>query len=294
MPNFCRNCGSPVPPNAAFCGNCGVQQSAAPVSGPAPPNPSSAASNFPPAPARHRGNNLGKFLLIAFACIVLLLTAAGVGLYYAVHKVKEIAAAKVHEYGLDSTSSSAARSAVRHLDVCALLSDKEASKALHEPVTRSERQLYQCVYYGPPGLAAKLSHEQMAAAFNNSKNPANRVDGAGVADAVTNFAGSLASEGGVAGHPVREMPLLTITVSADGKAQMVALRASKVLFSGIEGSGADIPDLGDRAIQLANLGLNVLQGDLLLRIVPGPVPKGHECSIDVARVILPRLSVAVE
>jgi len=287
MANFCRNCGVSVPPNAAFCGNCGSQQTTG------QPN-TAPASSFPAASARGTRNNLGKFLLIAFACVALLLTAAGVGVYYAVHKVKQIAAAKVHEYGLDTSSSSAARTAVRHLDVCSLLSVNEATKLLHEPVTRSEKELDQCLYYGSPGLAARLAREQMNARVKESQNSANHVDAAGVADAVTNLAGSLANEGAIAGHPGREMPLLTVTVAADGKSQMVALRASKALFSGVEGAGADIPDLGDRAIQLANLGLNVLQGDLLLRIVPGPVPKAHERSIDVAREILPRLSAAVE
>jgi hypothetical protein len=78
---------------------------------------------------------------------------------------------------------------------------------------------------------------------------------------------------------------------------MTALTATKAIFGGIgkaasdgkEGFGADIPGLGDRAVRLANLGLNVLQGNTLIRLVPGPVPDANTKSIAIARTILPKL-----
>ncbi len=58
-----------------------------------------------------------------------------------------------------------------------------------------------------------------------------------------------------------DVPLLTFVVDGDGKPQMTALTATKAIFGGIgkaasdgtQGFGADIPDLGDRAVRLANL-----------------------------------------
>ena len=57
-----------------------------------------------------------------------------------------------------------------------------------------------------------------------------------------------------------------------------------------QGFGADIPGLGDRAVRLANLGLNVLQGNTLIRLIPGPIPDANDKAIAIARAILPKLS----
>jgi hypothetical protein len=79
---------------------------------------------------------------------------------------------------------------------------------------------------------------------------------------------------------------------------MTALTATKAIFGGIGkdsggggtgGFGADIPGLGDRAVRLANLGLNVLQGNALIRLIPGPVPDANNKTIAIARTILPKL-----
>ncbi|MGH9646498.1 MAG: hypothetical protein ACRD4E_06745, partial [Bryobacteraceae bacterium] len=103
--------------------------------------------------------------------------------------------------------------------------------------------------------------------------------------------------GGAAGSN-GDVPLLIFVVDGeDGKVQMTALTATKAIFGGIgkaasdwkEGFGADIPGLGDRAVRLANLGLNILQGNTLIRLVPGPVPDANAKAITIARTILPKL-----
>ena len=71
---------------------------------------------------------------------------------------------------------------------------------------------------------------------------------------------------------------------------MTALAAANGIFGGIfraaEGQnaapgdkrctptcfGANVPGLGDRALRLPKLGLNVLQGEILVRVIPGPLP----------------------
>jgi hypothetical protein len=114
-------------------------------------------------------------------------------------------------------------------------------------------------------------------------------DGSEVADAVSNLASSFgkAVDGGALTQ--KDTPLLTVIIEDDGKAQMTALSATKALVSGFHGAGAEIPDLGDRAIRLGNLGLNVLKGNTIIRIIPGAIPDGREKSVLVAREILPKL-----
>jgi hypothetical protein len=56
-----------------------------------------------------------------------------------------------------------------------------------------------------------------------------------------------------------------------------------------KGGTDDISNLGDRAIRLANLGLNVLKGNTMIRLIPGPIPGANERAIAVARAIMPRI-----
>jgi hypothetical protein len=88
-----------------------------------------------------------------------------------------------------------------------------------------------------------------------------------------------------------------LMVAADGKAQMTAVTATKAIFGSIGrsadspgiGFGADIPGLGDKAVRVPKLGLNVLQGETLIRVIPGPLPDADAKTIAVARAVLPKL-----
>ncbi len=53
--------------------------------------------------------------------------------------------------------------------------------------------------------------------------------------------------------------------------------------------GSDVPGLGDKAVFMPKLGLNVLQGGTFLRIIPGPFPDSDAKTIAVARAILPKI-----
>jgi len=86
-----------------------------------------------------------------------------------------------------------------------------------------------------------------------------------------------------------DYPLVTVMVLEDGRTQMAAISAGKALFSGLKGAAEEIPDLGDRSIRFANLGLNVLKGDTLIRILPGPVPNANRKCVALARTMLPRM-----
>ena len=285
MAKFCSQCGGPVGENVAFCRQCGSRQGGErPVSRPAMPY----SSASPPVPPRNN-NALLKLVGIGLICLVGLVSLVSVGVWYAAHKVKQVAMAKVHEYGLNRDSDSVA--VPRHIALCGLLSKTEASKLLGEPVERAEEGENECSYYAPPGVQEKLARSQMSDLVKQSHKPGASIGAADVADAVTNLAGSFMGNQENSKSSGRETPLLIILVANDGKVQMTALRGSKAFIDAfdLKGGSEEIPDLGDRAFRVGNLGLNVLQGDTLLRIIPGPVPGAHKKCVAIAREILPRL-----
>jgi hypothetical protein len=105
--------------------------------------------------------------------------------------------------------------------------------------------------------------------------------------------GAATGQAGIGG----EAPLLTLVVGSDGKTQMAALKANQALFGGImkgasegkETFGSKIEGLGDSAVRLPMLGLNVLRGDVIVRVVPGPVPNADAKCIAIARAVLRQL-----
>jgi hypothetical protein len=281
MANFCRNCGAPLGANFAFCPQCRT-----PAAGGA--NPTAApASAAPLAPAAKSGSGM-KILLVILCVLALGGVAVVGGLFYVAHRVKQAVVAKASEYGVDLPSrrtgpSTASIELARH--PCDLLTKEEAANLLGEPIDRTDVRSGSCSYYGPIGLSARLSKESMSAMVNK---PNASVTGAEVADTVDRFMKSAAAEA-VQADGNGDYPLVTITVLEDGRAQMAAIRAGKAIFSGIQGAGEEIPGLGDRSIRLANLGLNVLKGDTLIRILPGPVPGANRKCVALARTMLPRM-----
>jgi hypothetical protein len=176
--------------------------------------------------------------------------------------------------------------AVVSIHPCDLLSGQEAARLLGEPIERTEVHDTSCMYYGPPGLSAKLGKTGMSSMLHT---PGESKTAAEAADTVDRFLKSAAAQAGQIGSN-GEYPLLTVMVaSGDGRAQMTAVLAGKALLSGLKGAGEEIPDLGDRAVRLGNLGLNVLKGDTLIRILPGPVPDANRKCILLARSMLPRI-----
>ena len=302
MANFCSNCGAARNAASAFCANCGTRQ-AAPSGAPTQPDPQPAAALPPAAKA---GSGL-KILAVVLVLLVLAGAAAVGGLYYVAHKVKQAVVEKAASVGVDlnsisSPEASNTASKIRTYKACGLLSKTDAADMLGEPIDHIEDQGTTCLYYGPAGLSGKLAQEGTADLLKQIQKPGAQVSGNDVADSLSKLVGGLAAAGaagaGDAAGNSGDVPLLTFVVDGeDGKTQMTALTATKAIFGGIgkaasdgkEGFGADIPGLGDRAVRLANLGLNVLQGNTLIRLVPGPVPDANTKSIAIARTILPKL-----
>jgi hypothetical protein len=230
---------------------------------------------------------------------------AGIGAialgYYAVHKVKEAVVAKAESYGVDlnsipspipSASTSSSRQKV--YKPCEILPKSDASNLLGEPIERTEIMDESCLYFGPAGLAEKLAAQGTSEMMDKAKAGV-QMNGGDVADTVTKMLGAVAAKSGQNGIKGGELPLLQLVIDPDGRPQMTAVAASKAIFGGIGaesaggGLGSEIPNLGDRAIRLGPLGLNVLKGDTVIRIIVGPVPGPHEKDVAIARAILPRI-----
>jgi hypothetical protein len=236
-----------------------------------------------------------KIVMIVVVCLAALGVGAIAAGYYVVHKVKQAVVAKAESYGVDLKSIPSSPSPrTKVFKPCKILSKSEASALLGEPIERSAMMDEACLYFGPPGLAARLATQGTSEMMDQAKAGA-QLNGGDVADTVTKMLGAAAASSGENGIPGAETPLLTFLVDADGRAQMTAVAASKSIFGGIGkasgagGLGADIPNLGDRAIRLGPLGLNVLKGDTVIRIIVGPVPGANEKSVAIARAVLPRI-----
>ena len=297
MASFCANCGSPLGATSAFCPGCGNPVGNRPTPA-TPPPPQASAYSAPIAPAPKSASAMK--LVLVLLCVLVFLGAAVVGgVIYAAHRVKQAVVQKAAENGVDLnsiTSSLPSTSDVRRNlpKVCDLLTKDEVSQMIGEPIDRAEPRDLSCVYYGPPGLTAKLAQDNVTNSIQRSRNPHTELSGSEVANSVEQTINSLGTQPGAIDS---ELPLLIISLDADGKAQMTAIAASKAIFGGIgrqagekgSGFGADIPGLGDKAIRIPKLGLNVLKGTTLIRVIAGPFPDPDEKTIALVRAILPKL-----
>ena len=293
MASFCSGCGFPENAGVAFCPNCGTRQQGA-TSAAVPPQP------VPPplvAPAK-AGSGLKILLALVVFMGVAGIAAIG-GLYYMAHRVKEAVIDKAKSYGVDLPSTAPAHSSATPRQVpkgCGVLSASEVSGLIGQPIERAEPQSNGCAYFGPAGLSAKLADQLGSSTFDKMKTPGSGVKEPEIANALMQLGDSAQNGAGIE-NSYGETPLLWLIFDEDGKPQMTALSMSKALFNGIgkaagdtEGPmGADIPGLGDRAIRLQRLGLNVLKGDLLVRIMAGPVPDPDSKTLAVARAVLKKL-----
>ena len=282
MSTFCAKCGFPQSGSTAFCSHCGsAVASAAP-----PMTPPASASGL-------------KIVLAIVACLGVAGIAAMAGLYYLGHRVKEAVVHQAAANGVDLTSitnpasSSPRAPAVKVRPVCDYLPKDEASKIIGEPIERAVVKDSMCVYYGPPGLSAELARAKLS----------NTVQRAGKGNGPINVSDfesieQIARDAGLGGDSSgeKESPLLMIGVEPDGGPKMTAIAASNAIFSGIfqaaDAKGATFGQqlhLGDKAVRLPKLGLNVLRGDILVRVIPGPISDGDNKSIEIARLLLGRI-----
>ena len=293
MASFCSGCGFPQNAGVAFCANCGARQQAAASAAPAP-------QAVPPmmaaAPAKS-GSGLKIVLVLVAILAVAGITVIG-GVLYMAHRVKEAVVDKAKAYGVELPSTTEHSSATpRHIPKgCGVLSASEVSSLIGQPIERAEPQSNGCAYFGPAGLSAKLADQLSSSTFDKMKTPGSDVKEPDIANALMQLGDS--AQGGALENSHGEMPLIWLMFDADGKGAMMGLTMTKAFFNGIgkaasdkEGvMGADIPGLGDRAVRLQRLGLSVLKGDLLVRIMAGPVSDPDSKTVAVARAVLNKLN----
>ncbi len=295
MASFCANCGSPLNTSSAFCVNCG-----SPVAGPSSP---AAAPQYPPsgAPAlpAKKGSAALKIVIVLLCCLVFGGIVVVGGLIYVAHRVKNAVVERAAENGVDLnaiTSSDHRRLTHPLPKPCAVLSKDEVSQLIGEPIERAESRDEMCMYYGPHGLATKLAQDQNSGTFQRASGPGAKPSPTEVANSIDQLVNSVAAEAGQTGTG-NDLPLLMLAIDPDGRSQMAAVGATKAIFGSIGksadskgiGFGADIPGLGDKAIRVPKLGLNVLKGEVLIRVIPGPFPDSDAKTISVARAVLPKI-----
>lgn len=258
---------------------------AAPV---APPPSWPVTQPAPPAAAARSSSGL-KIVLVIFGVLAFLGIAAVAGVMYVTHRVKQAVVSTAREHGVDLTqiakdvssdSSSSSASTAPRRKACDYLSKDEVSRLIGEPIDHVVPDGSGCEYFGPPGLAAKLGKEGMSAGVKQleTDKPAN----AQLAQGINNIINGMGAQNG------EERPLLMLVVDPDGKSQMTALDVVGGVFGQIPGAKPEeIPGLGDRAVRFANMGLNVLKGTTVIRIVAGPIPDPDNKTVSVAKAILP-------
>lgn len=306
MASFCGGCGFPQGANVAFCPNCGARQPGAGGPAPAAPAPMQPVTAAPARPqsqmagaaAAKSGSGL-KIVLVLVGVLAFAGIAAIGGLIYVGHRVKVAVTEKAKEYGVDLPSASAAVSSSSAQtqvpkNTCDILSKDEVTGLIGQPIVRSEMRDGGCWYFGPPGLSTKLANEQASNVAQTLQSPDLTEGKARSAmDQIANSVGA----GEQMNNNGEEMPLLLLVVDPDGKGQMLAMKMAKGIFGGIAkgagagapGIGSDVPGLGDEAMRLPKLGLNVLKGNTVIRVMPGPIPNGEAKSIDVARAVLKKI-----
>ena len=300
MASFCSGCGFPLAAGAGFCPNCGMRQQGAASPAPPPMQPVAMAPPPAPVPAKSGSGSGVKIVLVLVGFLAFAGIAVVGGLWYIGHRVKAAVVEKAKEYGVDlpkdipSSTSSSSRAPVRLPKPCDLLSKEDAATMLGEPIERMQPSEEGCLYFGPAGLALKLAQEHTQSTIKKAEAPGAAVPAGEMATAVDNLLNAAAA--GSSGQTGGEQPLLMLMIDGDGKAQLAAMNIAKGIFGGIaKGSGADfsmgteISGLGDRAIRLPKLGLNVLKGEVLIRIIPGSVPDADTKTITIARNVLTKI-----
>ena len=286
MASFCAQCGFPLESAATFCPRCGTARSG--MSN-APPPQQMMQPAGPTRPAAK--SNTGTIIVVIVLVCVGLAGAAAYTVMSFVHRAERAVVAKAATYGVDlksHPSKSSSTNASRTAKGCDLISKDMVAQALGQPIEKMEQVKDEpgtCVFSGPPGLAVKLAKEDAETAYKRAQQPgASPSEGVEMARGIT----------GVIGGPYQtsggEAPLLIFVITrGDGRTQMTALTINKAMFGKIPGTFEDVPGLGDRAILAPPLGLNVLKGDSLIRIVVAPMTGSREKAVALARAILPNV-----
>ncbi len=135
---------------------------------------------------------------------------------------------------LHSLGNSSGDTAGRHKlpPVCGLLTKDQVAHLIGEPIERIEIKDASCLYYGPAGLSAQLAQQKASSTFNRAQTPGSDVNASEAATAVDQLVNNMAAQSGQTGNG-SDLPLLMLSLDADGTSQMTAILASKAIFNGL-------------------------------------------------------------
>jgi hypothetical protein len=307
---FCESCGAQV--TGAFCTRCGARTSqpsspSAPRSAHAPPPPPPQYAPPPryaqPLPPAAKSGGRLKILFAVLGILGLMGVLAIVGLWFALHKVKQAAA----NNGIDLNSFSETRPGpARQFDACELLTKEDLSQILNLNVERAEgdgRSTHSTCRYFSSG-AQQRAIEEAAAAKKKLEEESNAGNSKADRSAVINdFGNMVRGITGAAGPAVGGTNGLLLTIGIDSENATAAMSGFK-LGMGLSGAivmkGADpdakammreeVKGVGDEAISGPLLSLFMFRkGDVSVQLDARLLPGGRDSQIAIAKRIISKL-----
>jgi len=284
MARFCIQCGQQLKEGVAFCGNCGQPAQGQPMQQPVQQASQAPQQNWgaPTPPGKPKGSPVVKILLICLAVFMVFGMIAMGGLFYAGYKVKQKVEQAASESGInlkDLTASSEKGRTVA--DSCALMTKEEASRILEVEVVRTEAAGDACHYY-QAAVSTEQQQQNLNEALERMKKAAAEGDqGRGHPEDVAKaMVGAMANS---------SAPVVTVTVSADGRQQMAGMKIAMGALGGT-GMSHSVPGLGDEALMgpMDSILLVVKNGtgiEVDLRMLQ----QGKEKGIAIARQVMSRL-----
>jgi hypothetical protein len=270
MAGFCRNCGSPLADGQGFCTRCG-----SPASGPprpqtplqATPQPRPATPAPLPQAAAARPSKSGSTLikvLLVFVVVIFLFGAISVaGIWYVAHRARQ----KFHEIGLDDLSAANANRspALGGIDPCSLVSQADVGQAAKVEVVRAEVGEGAdpgCVY-NVQGEVSDLVARHASLLHKEPSTEAQRQQFESIAKNL--FKGMNTEQSESATHHPGEAPVFSFTVTNTGS--VAQMNFSRMAFGRMPGGMANIPGLGDDALDIGGAMMLVRKGDKLIRVM---------------------------
>jgi hypothetical protein len=222
------------------------------------------------------------------------------GVWYAVHKVKQAAAA----HGVDLGSiAETHRGPARTFDTCALLTKEDLSQLLSLPVERAEgsgpSDHSECRYYS--SQAQQRGQQEALAAkqkIEGESKPATPADQTQQVRDIGNLIRGITGAAGAANNA----PMLTVSIDSANPKAMVAgfkmgLGLTGVAMKSQVGSGGapnlvteDVPGVGDEGVFAPLFGMSSFRkGDVAMIIDGRMLPGGREAQIAIAKRIFSKL-----
>ena len=312
---FCQSCGAQM--SGAFCTKCGARaaQSGAPAQPPTQPpppqpqpqytppppqytppppqyNPPPQAYSSQPLPPASKGSGL-KILIVVLVVLGGMGMLAVGGVWYAFHKVKQVAASK----GVDFDDFTSSRTTTgRRVDACALLTKEDLSQIVGLAIDRAQGNgkatHSTCQYFSTAAVdKAPETTDEVFRKMRESQHPGNTsADQKEMMDQLGKVMRGIGAAG--SNGQIVSVEIETQTARANMAAFKIAMGAMTmgVQKDQIPGLREDIKGLGDEAIvgPMASIFM-VRKGDIAIFIDGRGLTGGRDAEVNIAKHILGNL-----